>query len=198
MKVAVLGAGAIGAYVGACLDRGGIDVTLIARGAHLAAMQSRGVRVLSPRGDFTAHPRATDDWDAAGEADVVFVGLKANSLTAAAPRLGPLLRPDAAVIWAQNGLPWWYFQDLDSPWGKPPLESVDPGGEIAAAIRPEHNVGCVVYCGTEITEPGVIKHIEGSRFTIGEPDGSVSERCQEISAALQGRRPEGAGRPEPP
>ena len=89
------------------------------------------------------------------------------------------------MIWAQNGLPWWYFQDLDSPWGKPPLESVDPGGEIAAAIRPEHNVGCVVYCGTEITEPGVIKHIEGSRFTIGEPDGSVSERCQEISAAFK-------------
>ena len=105
MKVAVLGAGAIGAYVGACLDRGGIDVTLIARGAHLAAMQSRGVRVLSPRGDFTAHPRATDDWDAAGEADVVFVGLKANSLTAAAPRLGPVLRPDAAVIWRRTACP---------------------------------------------------------------------------------------------
>ena len=133
MRLAVLGAGAIGGYVGACLARAGLDVTLIARGAHLAAMQSRGVRVLSPRGDFTVHPRATDDWDAAGEADVVFVGLKANSLPAAAPRLGPVLRPGAAVIWAQNGLPWWYFQDLDSPWGKPPLESVDPGGVCKTA-----------------------------------------------------------------
>jgi 2-dehydropantoate 2-reductase len=185
MKVAVLGAGAIGAYVGACLSRGGTDVTLIARGAHLSAMEEHGVRVLSPRGDFTAHPRVTGDWAAAGEADVVFVGLKANSLPEAAPRLGPVLRPGAAVIWAQNGLPWWYFQDLDSPWGKPPLESVDPGGEIAAAIRPEHNIGCGGYCGTEIAEPGVIKHIEGSRFTIGEPDGSVSDRCQEISAEFK-------------
>jgi 2-dehydropantoate 2-reductase len=185
MKVAVLGAGAIGAYVGACLARGGADVTLIARGAHLKAMQEHGVRVISVRGDFTAHPAATGDWGAAGDADVVFVGLKANSLTAAAPRLSPVLRPDAAVIWAQNGLPWWYFQSLDSPWGKPALESVDPGGVIAAAIRPEHNIGCVVYCGTEIIEPGVIKHIEGTRFTIGEPDGSVSERCQEISALFK-------------
>jgi 2-dehydropantoate 2-reductase len=171
--------------VGACLARGGTDVTLIARGAHLEAMQRDGVRVLSPRGDFTAHPRATGDWAEVGEADVVFVALKANSLTEAAPRFGPLLRPDAAVIWAQNGLPWWYFQGLESPWGKTGLESVDPGGQIAAAIAPGHNVGCVVYCGTEIAEPGVIKHIEGTRFTIGEPDGAVTERCQEISAAFK-------------
>jgi 2-dehydropantoate 2-reductase len=185
MKFAVLGAGAIGAYVGACLARGGADVTLIARGAHLEAMQRDGVRVRSPKGDFTAHPRATGDWGAVSEADVVFVALKANSLTEAAPRFGPLLSPDAAVIWAQNGLPWWYFQGLDSPWGKAGLESVDPGGQIAAAIQPEHNVGCVVYCGTEIAEPGVIKHIEGTRFTIGEPDGSVTGRCQQISVAFR-------------
>lgn len=183
MKVAVLGAGAIGAYVGACLARGGTDVTLIARGAHLKAMQDNGVRILSGRGDFTEHPRATDDWAAVADADVVFVALKANSLTEAAPRFGPLLRPDAGVIWAQNGLPWWYFQSLSSEWGGT-LESVDPAGQIARAIRPEHNIGCVVYCATEIIEPGVIRHSEGTRFTIGEPDGSVSERCQAISAAF--------------
>ncbi len=184
MKFAVLGAGAIGAYVGACLTRGGADVTLIARGAHLKAMQQDGVRVLSRRGDFSARPDATDDWDAVASADVVFVALKANSLTEAAPRLGSLLRPGASVIWAQNGLPWWYFQSLPGEWADTRLESVDPGGKIAGAIGPEHNIGCVVYCSTEITEPGVIRHIEGTRFTIGEPDGSVSARCQAISAAF--------------
>jgi 2-dehydropantoate 2-reductase len=188
MRVAVLGAGAIGAYVGASLARGGTDVTLIARGAHLKAMQNHGVRVLSRRGDFSAHPRATDDWAAVADADVVFVALKANSLTEAAPRFGPLLRPDAGVIWAQNGLPWWYFQSLSSEWADGGLQSVDPGGQIASAIRPEHNIGCVVYSSTEITEPGVIRHIEGTRFTIGEPDGSVSERCQAISAAFAAGR----------
>jgi 2-dehydropantoate 2-reductase len=184
MKFAVLGAGAIGAYVGACLTRGGADVTLIARGAHLQAMQQEGVQVLSRRGDFSARPRATGDWDAVASADVVFVALKANSLTEAAPRLGSLLRPDAAVIWAQNGLPWWYFQSLPGEWADTRLESTDPGGKIAGAIGPEHNIGCVVYCSTEIIKPGVIRHIEGTRFTIGEPDSSVSARCQAISAAF--------------
>jgi 2-dehydropantoate 2-reductase len=190
VRFAVLGAGAIGAYVGASLARGGADVTLIARNEHLRAMQRRGVRVLSPRGDFSAWPRATDDWAAVADADVVFVALKAYSLPDAAPRLGELLAPDAAAIWAQNGIPWWYFQDLPAAHaelglaGGAGLESVDPGGRIAASIGPEHNVGCVVYCSTEIVEPGVIRHVEGTRFTIGEPDGSASERCRMISAAF--------------
>jgi 2-dehydropantoate 2-reductase len=184
VRFAVLGAGAIGAYAGAALARGGADVTLIARGAHLAAMASRGVRVLSPRGDFTARPQATDDLAAVADADVVLVALKAYSLPEIAPRLGELLAPGAAAIWAQNGIPWWYFQGLpDSPAGDS-LQSVDPGGVIAGSIGPEHNVGCVVYCSTEIVEPGVIRHIEGTRFTLGEPDGSLSERCREISAAF--------------
>jgi 2-dehydropantoate 2-reductase len=176
MKFVVLGAGAIGAYVGAALDRGGADVTLIARGAHLAAMSKNGVKVLSPRGDFTAHPKTTDNLGAVVGADVVFVGLKAYSLPEIAPKLGPLLAPGAAAIWAQNGIPWWY---------QPDLESVDPGGVIAKSIPSEHNVGCVVYCSTEIIEPGVIKHIEGTRFTIGEPDGTTTTRCEAISAAFK-------------
>jgi 2-dehydropantoate 2-reductase len=184
MKFAVLGAGAIGAYAGAALSRGGADVTLIARGAHLAAMAEHGVRVLSPRGDFTAHPRATDDLAAVAAADVVFVALKAYSLAEIAPRLGKLLAPGAATIWAQNGLPWWYFQSLPALVGGAGLESVDPDGVIAGSIRPEHNVGCVAYCSTEIIEAGVIRHIEGTRFTLGEPDGSKSERCGLISAAF--------------
>jgi 2-dehydropantoate 2-reductase len=184
VRFAVLGAGAIGAYVGAALSRGGADVTLIARGAHLAAMAEHGVQVRSPRGDFTAHPPVTDRIEAVADADVVFVALKAYSLPQIAPRLGGLLAPEAAVIWAQNGIPWWYFQSLAEPVGIAGLESVDPGGVIAASIRPEHNVGCVVFCSTEIIEPGVIKHVEGTRFTIGEPDGSESERTKLISAAF--------------
>ena len=184
MKFAVLGAGAIGAYVGAALSRGGADVTLIARGAHLRAMAEHGVRVVSPRGDFVAYPQATSDIEAVADADVVFVALKAYSLTEIAPRLGRLLAPGAAAIWAQNGIPWWYFQSLPGPAGLTGLQSVDPDGVIAASINPEHNVGCVVYCSTEIIEPGIIRHVEGTRFTLGEPDGSASDRCRQISAAF--------------
>jgi 2-dehydropantoate 2-reductase len=186
VRFAVVGAGAIGGYVGAALARGGADVTLIARGAHLTAMRRGGVRVISPRGDFEAHPPATDSLAAVAGADVVFVALKAYSLPEIAPRLGELLAPDAAVIWAQNGIPWWYFQSLAGPKGRGggPLKSVDPGGVIGRSIRPEHNVGCVVFCSAEIIEPGVIRHIEGTRFTIGEPDGSVTDRCKLISAAF--------------
>jgi 2-dehydropantoate 2-reductase len=187
MKFAVLGAGAIGAYVGAALTRGGADVTLIARGAHLRAMAERGVRVQSPRGDFCARPEVTGDTAAVADADVVFVALKAYSLPAIAPQLGRLLAPGAAAIWAQNGIPWWYFQSLPqsaSAAGLTGLESVDPGGVIAASISPGHNVGCVVYCSTEIVEPGVIRHVEGTRFTIGEPDGSDSPRVRAISRAF--------------
>jgi 2-dehydropantoate 2-reductase len=122
----------------------------------------------------------TDSPDAVAGADVVFCALKAYSLPEIAPRLGPLLAPRAAVIWAQNGIPWWY----DAPGG--PLESVDPGGAIAAAIPRAHSIGCVVYSSTEIIEPGVIRHVEGTRFSIGELDGSVSERCEAISAAFAG------------
>ena len=184
MKFAVVGAGAIGAYVGAALARGGSDVILIARGAHLEAMQRDGVRVLSPRGDFEAHPRATDDIDALGEADVAFLALKAYSLPALADRIGQSLGPDTVVIPAQNGIPWWYFQSHPGALAGATLESVDPGGVISRSIEPERIVGCVVYCSTEIVAPGVIRHIEGTRFTIGEPDGSLSDRCRWISEAF--------------
>ena len=184
MRIAVVGAGAIGAYVGAALARGGADVTLIARGEHLRIMQERGVRVLSPRGDFEAHPDATSDLEAAGDADVVFIGLKAYSLPELAPRLGSILRPEAAVIAGQNGIPWWYFHSHGGRLEGLALESVDPGGAIAASLRPESVVGCVIYCSTEIVEPGVISHIEGTRFAIGEPSGEITERCRRISQAF--------------
>ena len=184
MRFAVLGAGAIGAYVGAALARGGSEVTLIARGAHLEAMRRNGVRVLSSRGDFEAHPAATDDFDALGEVDVAFVALKAHSLPGLAQRIGAALGPETVVIPAQNGIPWWYFHSHPGPLAGTTLESVDPGGVISRSIEPGRVVGCVVYCSTEIVAPGVIRHIEGTRYTIGEPDGRLSERCGHISEAF--------------
>ncbi len=184
VRFAVLGAGAIGAYLGAALAQAGSDVTLIARGPHLQAMIEHGVRVQSPRGDFTSHPAATADLDALAEADVIVIGLKAHSLPELAPAIGQRLRPGAVVVPAQNGLPWWYFQGQDGPLAGRTLESVDPGGVISRSIPTERIVGCVVYCSTEIVEPGVIRHIEGTRFTIGTPDGVATERCGEISQAL--------------
>lgn len=185
MRFAVVGAGAIGAYVGAALARGGADVTLIARGEHLRAMQENGVRVLSPRGDFEARPVATDDFAAIADADAVFVGLKAYSLPELAPRIGSQLRPGAAVIAAQNGIPWWYFQSHGGSLEATVVESVDPGGVISRSIPAQSVVGCVVYCATEIASPGVIRHIEGTRFSIGEPDGGESERCGAIAEAFR-------------
>jgi 2-dehydropantoate 2-reductase len=185
VRFAVLGAGAIGAYVGAALARGGADVVLVARGAHLEAMRRDGVRVLSPRGDFSARPEATDDVGAVAGADCVVVGLKAYSVPELLPRIAPLLSPEACVVPAQNGVPWWFFQGFDGPLAGSIVESVDPGGAISAAIAPERVVGCVPYPATEIAEPGVVRHVEGTRFTIGEPAGGESERCRAIREAFE-------------
>jgi 2-dehydropantoate 2-reductase len=184
MKFVVVGAGATGAFLGAHLARVGEDVTLIARGPHLAAMRAQGVRVQSPEGDFVAYPAATDDWEAIRAADVVFLTLKAHSLPEIAPRLGSVLGPAAAVVTAQNGIPWWYFERLKGPLAGTRLESVDPGGVIARHIDARRVIGSVVWPATRIVEPGVIEHVEGTRFTIGELDGSRSERCRAIAAAL--------------
>ena len=184
MKIAVLGAGAIGAYVGAALTRGGADVHLIARGENLEALKRDGVRVLSDRGDFDAHPPATDDSTEVGPVDVVFLGLKANSYATCGPLLEPLLHEETAVVAAQNGIPWWYFHKLEGPYEGRRIESVDPDGEVSRVIPPERAIGCVVFAGTELAEPGVVQHNEGTRFSIGEPDGYISERCEEFSEAM--------------
>ncbi|GAA5083615.1 2-dehydropantoate 2-reductase [Thermocatellispora tengchongensis] len=184
MRVAVLGAGAIGAYVGAALHRAGAEVHLIARGPHLRALRESGVRVLSPRGDFSARPNATDDPREVGPVDYVFLGLKANSYAAAGPMVQPLLHDKTGLIAAQNGIPWWYFHKLAGPYENYRIESVDPGGAVTAALPLERAIGCVVYAATEIESPGVIRHLEGTRFSIGEPDGSISERCKAFSEAM--------------
>jgi 2-dehydropantoate 2-reductase len=184
MKFAVVGAGAIGAFVGAMLARSGEDVTLIARGAHLRAMRKRGVRVRGSLGAFKAHPAATDDPASIGEVDVALLTLKAHSLVEMAPRLAPLLGPETCLVSAQNGIPWWYFYRHGDEWEGTRLETVDPGGMISRHLDPARVVGCVVYPSTIIAEPGVIEHIEGTRFTIGEPDGSKTERCRRIADAF--------------
>jgi 2-dehydropantoate 2-reductase len=184
MRIAVLGAGAIGAYVGAALARGGAEVHLIARGENLEALRRDGVQVRSERGDFDAHPPATDDSSEIGPVDFVFLGLKSNSYASSAPLLEPLLHEETAVVAAQNGIPWWYFHKLEGPYEGRRIEAVDPGGEVSRVIPPERAIGCVVFAGTELAEPGVVQHHEGTRFSIGEPDGSVSERCRQFSEAM--------------
>jgi 2-dehydropantoate 2-reductase len=177
MRVAIVGAGAIGGLLGAYLSRSGEDVILIARGPHLAAMRSRGVTVRSGGGEFNARPECTDDMRAIARADVVFLTLKAHSIPAVAETIGSSLAESACLVGAQNGIPWWYFEERH-------LESVDPGGIIARNIPYGKVVGCIAYPAAQVVEPGIIEHLEGNRFTLGEPDGSKSERVQAISAML--------------
>jgi len=160
------------------MARAGYDVTLFARGAHCRAMQEHGVRVLSPDGDFEARPRVVDALDAAGPVDVVFLAVKAHSLPALAPKLPMLFHPDTTVVSMQNGIPWWYFAGAER------LETIDPGGVISAAIEARRIVGSIVYLSTEIAEPGVIRHNESTRITLGEPAGTRSDRCRAISETL--------------
>ena len=184
MKFAIYGAGAIGAYLGAVIARSGGDVALIARGPHLAAMREHGVRVRTAGDDFVAHPAATDDPATIGPVDVVVLAVKAHGLPGIAPRLAPLLGPDTAVLAAQNGLPWWYFQRHGGPLDGTHLDSLDPDRVLARRVAAERIIGCVVYPSTAIVEPGVVRHVEGNRFSIGELDGATTERCKAIAAAL--------------
>lgn len=184
MRAVIVGAGAIGAYVGARLARAGEDVTLFARGAHLRAMQTRGIRVLAADGDFEVRPAVADRLEAIGPTDVVFLGVKAHSLPELAPRLAPLLGPETSVVSMQNGVPWWFFQGFGGDLDGLRLERVDPGGVIAAAIEPRRVLGSIVYISSEMVEPGVVRHHEGTRISLGEPDGTRSARVRRIAEAL--------------
>jgi 2-dehydropantoate 2-reductase len=184
MKFLIAGAGAIGAYVGARMAHCGLDVTLFARGPHLRAMQENGVQVKSAEGDFVARPTIAASLEEVGPVDVVFLGVKAHGLPQLAPHLKPVLGPDTTVVSTQNGIPWWYFQGFGGEWEGLHLERVDPGGVISAAIEARRVVGSIVYFSTELISPGVIQHIEGNRISLGEPDGSRSERIRKIAEAL--------------
>ncbi len=157
---------------------------LIARGAQLEALRRSGVRVLSSRGNFAAHPDATDDLRAVSGADVVVLGLKAYGIPEIAPRLGELLTGDTVVLPAQNGIPWWFFQSFGGVHEGTVVERVDPAGIVSRSIDPARVVGCVTYPATELVEPGVVRHVEGTRFAIGEPDGTITDRCRAIADAF--------------
>jgi 2-dehydropantoate 2-reductase len=185
VRLCVYGAGAIGGLLGARLaQKGEVDVTFIARGPHLAAMQADGVTLISGEEKITVRPRCVATAEEAGPQDYVLVTLKAHSLPEAAPRMQPLLGPDTAIVSAVNGVPWWYFYKLPGPWEDRRVESVDPGGELWETLHPSRAIGCIVYPAAEVTAPGVIEHGYGDRFSLGEPDGSRSDRANALSAAL--------------
>lgn len=184
MNVCIFGAGAIGGLLGAKLARAGDDVTLIARGPHLAAIRERGLTVTGSGETFTVKPRATDKPEETGIQDFVIVALKANAVPGIAEQMQPLLGPDTAVVMAVNGVPWWYFYGVEGPFRDRRLKSLDPEDRLWKMIGPQRTIGCVVYPAAEIVAPGHIQHIEGDRFSLGEPDGRKSERVLALGRAL--------------
>ncbi len=186
MKVCVFGAGAIGGLLAHALHRGGAQVSLVARGPHLAAIRANGLTLEQGDRRETVAFAATDDAATLGPQDYVVVAMKAQSVPAAVPALRPLLGPQTAVVPAVNGLPWWYFHGAatGTPLDGQPVETVDPGGAQWHGIGPERVIGCVVYPACEIVAPGVVRHLGGDRVTLGEPDGQMSERALALSKAF--------------
>ena len=185
MRICIYGAGAIGGYLGTQLWLAGEDVSLIARGPHLAAMQARGLALQIAGERRIAHPRCFEHPAEAGPQDYVFLTLKAQSLPGIVDAMQPLLGEDTAVVTAANGIPWWYFHGLAGPFENRRLESVDPGGRIWKGIGPQRAIGCIAHPAAEVAAPGLVRHIEGSRFTLGEPDGRASERAQTLCGILR-------------
>jgi 2-dehydropantoate 2-reductase len=186
MKICIYGAGAIGGYMGAQLARAGADVSFVARGPHLAAMQARGVRLQIDGEEHTVKVRCTNNPAELGPQDYVVIALKAHSVPGVVDQIPPLLGPDTAVVTAVNGLPYWYFHEHGGGLAGTTLESVDPGGRQWQILGPERAVGCVLNPAAEIAEPGVIRHVYGKKFPIGEPSGETTPRLkafQDIMAA---------------
>ena len=184
MRVAVIGAGAIGAYVGGALRVGGADVTLVARGAHLRAMRENGLTVCS--GSDVSHVRVdcTDDLRSIGVVDVAIIALKAHQIHPVLDDILTLVGPSTHVVSMQNGIPWWYFQRHGGECEGWTLESVDPGGVLAATLDPDRVIGCAIYCSTELSEPGVVKHIGGTRYSLGHPSGETSATLEQLAGAF--------------
>jgi 2-dehydropantoate 2-reductase len=183
VKIAVIGAGAIGGYVGAKLALAGEDVTCMVRGANLAAIRSSGIKLMMNDGsvELASNVRASDDYDGTGPQDLVILAVKANQLEAVADQVPKLFGADTVVVTMQNGIPYWYFHRHGGELAGSVVRSVDPNGLISRKIPAERVLGCVVYPASELLAPGVIKHIEGERFPVGELDGSHSERATRVS-----------------
>lgn len=188
MKVAIIGVGAIGGYVGIRLALAGEDVTFIARGANLEALRARGIRMVNADGSEERMPRvkATDNYAEAGPQDMVVLAMKAHQVEAVTGEVPKLFGPKTVVIPMQNGIPYWYFHGHQGPFAQTRVRSVDPSGAIYQNIACERVIGCVVYPAAELLEPGVIKHVEGNRFPVGEPDGSNSERVSQVAQCFVG------------
>lgn len=188
MKICIYGAGAIGGFIGALLARSsnqtGVEVSLIARGAHLAAIRKNGLTMVHGDERFTVHPVATDNPAELGPQDFVILALKAHSVTAIIDDLQHLLGPETAVVTAQNGVPWWYFHGQEGPLENTQIEASDPGGILWDRIGPERAIGTVVWQAAEILEPGVVELTYGDRLSLGEPAGGRSDRIQRLSSVL--------------
>ncbi|MGD9511119.1 MAG: 2-dehydropantoate 2-reductase [Geminicoccaceae bacterium] len=184
MRICIYGAGAIGGLMGARLAKAGAEVSLIARGPHLAAMRGNGLTLRSAEETFTVPVTATDDPASLGPQDYVVVTLKAHQVPGVVAPMQPLLGPDTAVVMGVNGVPWWYFHGLGGAYEGRRLPSVDPANVQWDGIGPRRVIGCVVYPAAEVSEPGVIELVEGDRFALGEPTGERTERIERLSQAL--------------
>ncbi|MDW3686427.1 2-dehydropantoate 2-reductase [Cupriavidus sp. CV2] len=184
MKVCIYGAGAIGGYIGAQLARAGAEVSFVARGPHLAAMQANGVTLQIDGEQRVAKVNCTSDPRELGPQDYVFITLKAHSVPGVVDLMQPLLGPDTAVVTGVNGIPYWYFHQHGGQYASTTLQSVDPGGRQWRGLGPERAIGCVLYPAAEIVAPGVIRHVYGKKFPLGEPDGSKSERVRRLSEMM--------------
>lgn len=186
MKIAIVGAGAIGGYVGAKLALAGENVTFIVRGANLTAIRNNGMKLIMQDGaeQIAKNVKATDDYAEAGPQDLVILALKAHQVDAVADQLPKLFGPDTSVVTMQNGIPYWYFHRHGGELEGRQVHSVDPTGLLATKIQPRRVIGCVVYPASELVAPGVVRHIEGERFPVGELDGSTSTRVTAISECL--------------
>jgi 2-dehydropantoate 2-reductase len=183
MKIAIIGVGAIGGYVGIRLALAGEDVTFIARGANLDALRTHGIRMVNADGSEEVVPRvkATDNYAEAGPQDIVVLAMKAHQVEAVTAEVPKLFGPRTVVVPMQNGIPYWYFHGFRGELAGTRVNSVDPTGAIYAKIPCERVIGCVVYPAAELIAPGVVKHVEGNRFPVGEPDGTTSERVSQVA-----------------
>jgi 2-dehydropantoate 2-reductase len=186
VKICIVGAGAIGGFLGVRLAEAGHEVSLLARGDHLAAIRAYGATLIDQRGETVVQVTASDDPADFGPQDYVVITLKTPSLPAVVPSLVPLLGDDTAVVSAMNGIPWWFCQHLTGPLKGHRLKTIDPEGQLAAALPAERIIGCVVHAGSSVSEPGVIRHAAGDLFIIGEPDGTTKPRTKALGDAITG------------
>ena len=185
MKICIYGAGAIGGFLGARLGLAGVDVSLVARGPHLRAIREHGVRLLSDGSESICQVACTDDPTELGIQDYVVIGMKAQSVPAAVDQIETLCGAHTVIVPAVNGIPWWYFYGLDCVYEGRRIRSVDPSGNQWNILKPERVIGCVVYPSCEVLEPGIIQHLQGERFVLGEITGEKSERVVEFSQVLR-------------